>query len=53
MKIKPSPIVAVPNVPVTRVSLRAREPEMGGPIVIVRRGKGNATRVKIHRGDWT
>ena len=53
--IKPTPIIAFPasGIPQTRVTLRARPPELGGPKVIVRRGLGNATRVRIHKGDWT
>jgi hypothetical protein len=51
-RIKPAPIVVVPNVPTTRVTLRARPPELGGPKVIVRRGKGQATKVRIYRGEW-
>jgi hypothetical protein len=53
--IKPAPVVSFPatGVPETRVTLYRRTPELGGPKVVVRRGKGQATRVRIHRGDWS
>jgi hypothetical protein len=51
-RIVPAPIICVPNVPETRVTFYARPPELGGPKVAVRRGKGQATKVRIYRGEW-
>ena len=53
-RIAPAPIIAFPRsgVPKTRVTFYARPPELGGPKVSVRRGSGQATKVRIYRGEW-
>ena len=51
MTIKPAPIIAVPNVPTTRVTVTSMG-LMILPRVIVRRGTGQATKVRIFKREW-
>jgi hypothetical protein len=53
-RIAPAPIIGFPRsgIPATRVTFYGRPPELGGPKVAVRRGKGQATKVRIYRGEW-
>ena len=53
--IKPAPIIAVyTGVADTKATLRLCSASELGPMVVVRRGRGENTKVRIHhQGSWT
>lgn len=53
--VRPAPIITIPNVPVTRVTIKVRGP-IAGNVVIVRRGRCQDSRPlqrAYHEGAWS